>query len=116
MRFMSIWNPKGRSRSRRRIAFAGVSATLVTSFLAASPALSGVAGSVTTLPPVRHVFVIVLENESFASTFGNPSPPASQLFLDRTLPGLGALLPNYYGTGHQSNDNYRWSVASPRTP
>jgi hypothetical protein len=47
--------------------------------------------------------VIVLENESYASTFGDPS---ADPYLAQTLPGEGALLANYYATGHESNDNY----------
>jgi hypothetical protein len=49
-----------------------------------------------------HVFVIVLENEGFHITFG-PKSPASYL---KTLAAKGALLPNYYGIGHYSLDNY----------
>ncbi|MGH2873150.1 MAG: alkaline phosphatase family protein [Solirubrobacteraceae bacterium] len=52
---------------------------------------------------IRHVFVIVLENESEATSFG-PSSPAP--YLAETLPSEGAFLPNYYSTGHNSNDNY----------
>ena len=55
------------------------------------------------LPPVRHVFVIVLENESYSSTFGNPS---ADPYLAQALPAQGALLTQYYGTGHESNGNY----------
>jgi hypothetical protein len=54
-------------------------------------------------PKIRHVFVIVLENEDYATTFGEP---ASDPYLARTLPAQGALLENYYATGHESNDNY----------
>jgi hypothetical protein len=54
-------------------------------------------------PKVRHVFVIVLENEDYATTFGEP---ASDPYLAQTLPGQGALLEDYYATGHESNDNY----------
>jgi phosphatidylinositol-3-phosphatase len=72
---------------------AGVSMTWVTP---AAPAASAV-------PPVRHVFVIVLENEGYAATFGNPS---ADPYLATTLPSQGALLTNYYGIGHESNDNY----------
>jgi hypothetical protein len=54
-------------------------------------------------PPVRHVFVIVLENESAGVSFG-PNSPAP--YLSRTLRAQGAFLPNYHGTGHESNDNY----------
>jgi phosphatidylinositol-3-phosphatase len=54
-------------------------------------------------PPVRYVWVIMLENEDYASTFGDSS---ADPYLATTLPGKGALLENYYGTGHESNDNY----------
>jgi hypothetical protein len=55
------------------------------------------------LPPIKHVFIIVLENESEATTFG-PGSPAP--YLAQTLVGQGAFLPNYYGIGHSSLDNY----------
>jgi phosphatidylinositol-3-phosphatase len=59
--------------------------------------------SAATLPPIRHVFVIVLENESASTTFG-PNSPAP--YLAKTLIAQGAYLPHYYGIGHESNDNY----------
>ena len=52
---------------------------------------------------VRHVFVIVLENESAAVTFGPDSPAP---YLSSTLPSRGVFVPNYYGIGHASLDNY----------
>jgi len=55
------------------------------------------------LSSVHHVFVIVLENEGYAATFGQP---ASDPYLATTLPSEGAELVNYYGIGHASNDNY----------
>ncbi|MGH9205225.1 MAG: hypothetical protein ACRD1G_01475, partial [Acidimicrobiales bacterium] len=55
------------------------------------------------LPLIRHVFVIMLENQGYAATFGSP---ASDPYLATTLPGQGALLQSYYGIGHFSNDNY----------
>jgi hypothetical protein len=54
-------------------------------------------------PSISHIWNIVLENENYASTFGNP---AADPYLANTLPAMGALLENYYGTGHESNDNY----------
>jgi hypothetical protein len=63
-------------------------------------------------PPVRHVFVIMLENEDYASTFGDPT---SDPYLARTLPKQGALLQDYYATGHESNDNYI-SIVSGQPP
>lgn len=53
--------------------------------------------------PIQHVFVIVLENEGFNTTFGaNSEAP----YLSKTLTSRGVLLQNYYGTGHASLDNY----------
>ncbi|MDE2296487.1 MAG: phosphoesterase [Gammaproteobacteria bacterium] len=54
-------------------------------------------------PPIRHVFLIVLENEPFHATFG---PGSAAPYLARTLPRRGALLTQYYGVGHFSLDNY----------
>ena len=55
------------------------------------------------LPPIKHVFLVVLENkdhdESFSQTGGSE-------WLARTLPRQGELLRQYYGIGHESLDNY----------
>jgi phosphatidylinositol-3-phosphatase len=56
------------------------------------------------LPPIRHVFTIVLENQESAVTFGIGQ--ALWPYLARTLPLQGAFVPNYYGIGHNSLDNY----------
>ncbi len=55
------------------------------------------------LPKIQHVWMIVLENKGYESTFGEP---AADPYLAQTLPAQGALLENYYATGHESNDNY----------
>ena len=55
------------------------------------------------LPPIRHVFVIMLENEGYGATFGDP---AADPYLASTLPRQGALLQQYDAIGHFSNDNY----------
>jgi hypothetical protein len=52
---------------------------------------------------IRHVFVIVLENEGYDVTFG---PTSKAPYLSKTLPTQGVLLTQYYGTGHVSLDNY----------
>lgn len=52
---------------------------------------------------IKHVFVIVLENEGFDKTFG---PNSAAPYLAKTLPSEGVLLSQYYGTGHVSLDNY----------
>ena len=54
-------------------------------------------------PAVKHVFVIVLENEAESTSFG-PGSPAP--YLAKTLVSEGAFIPNYYGIGHASLDNY----------
>jgi len=74
-----------------------------TALLAPGTSSSDAHAAATAKPPaVRHVFVIALENQSYVSTFGNPS---ADPYLASTLPSAGALLTNYYGTGHESNDN-----------
>src|SRR5690242_2225978 len=55
------------------------------------------------LPPVRHVFIIVLENENEATSFGAGAPSP---YLAQTLPSMGVFVPNYYAVGHSSLDNY----------
>jgi hypothetical protein len=79
-----------------------VAAAALTLALGLSAGAAGVQAA-STLPKIRHVFVIVLENEGYAATFGNPS---ADPYLARTLPAQGALLEKYYATGHASNDNY----------
>jgi phosphatidylinositol-3-phosphatase len=57
-----------------------------------------------TLPSIKHVFVIVLENKEFGEwyTAGRTVAP----YLSETLPSEGAVAVNYYGVGHDSLDNY----------
>jgi hypothetical protein len=52
---------------------------------------------------IGHVFLIVLENKSYDRTFG---PDTEAPYLGTELPKQGALLQNYYSTGHASLDNY----------
>jgi phosphatidylinositol-3-phosphatase len=54
-------------------------------------------------PPIGHVFVIVLENEGFETTFG---PQSKAPYLSKALTRGGVLLTQYFGTGHASLDNY----------
>jgi hypothetical protein len=62
--------------------------------------------------PIRHVFMIVLENKNFADTFGTSTQDP---YLQKTLVPQGALLTQYYGTGHASLDNYL-SIISGQAP
>jgi hypothetical protein len=52
---------------------------------------------------VKHVWVVTLENQNYATTFGSSTKIP---YLAQTLAGQGALLQGYYGTGHVSLDNY----------
>jgi hypothetical protein len=52
---------------------------------------------------VKHVFVITLENKSFDDTFGTSTQDP---YLRGTLVPMGALLTQYFSTGHVSLDNY----------
>lgn len=56
-----------------------------------------------TPPAITHVWQIELENEAESATFGTGSPAT---FLNSTLVPQGVFIPNYYGTGHASLDNY----------
>lgn len=49
------------------------------------------------LPPVKHVFLIVLGENGFEETFGATSPAP---YLSKTLPEQGELLSNYYSVTH----------------
>ena len=68
-----------------------------------SAAQSASALTVTPPPHVTHVFTIILENENSSTTFGANSPAP---YLSQTLRSKGVFVPNYYGIGHLSNDNY----------
>jgi phosphatidylinositol-3-phosphatase len=61
-------------------------------------------------PPIKHVWVIDLENESYAYTFGAAGAKFAP-YLTKTLPSEGALLKNYFGTGHDSLDNYTAQIS-----
>lgn len=64
---------------------------------AAAPPISGY------VPPVRHVFVVNIENKGYDETWGAGSKAP---YLARTLRAKGVLLNTYYGTAHNSQPNY----------
>jgi len=88
--------------------------SVVGAFLCAA-VLSACAGGSSTATPapqstskaatgtIGHVFVIMLENKSYSETFASSSAAP---YLAQTLTSQGALLQDYYGTGHVSLDNY----------
>ncbi|HKT82480.1 MAG TPA: alkaline phosphatase family protein, partial [Solirubrobacterales bacterium] len=55
------------------------------------------------LPPVQHVFVIVLADRGFEETYG---PTSTATYMTKTLPEKGELLSNYYAvtTGDLANE------------
>jgi len=88
----------------RRIALGAAALALVAAVIApATTAPVGAASHAWRLPPVRHVFVVNLENKDYSETFGAGSPA---VYLNQTLVPKGQLLDNYYGTAHNSLPNY----------
>ena len=84
------------SRRLAAIATAGALAVLALGANAAPAA--------TARPPhIKHVFIVVLENENVDAAFGAASPAG---YLARRLPAKGEFLPNYYAVAHNSNPNY----------
>jgi hypothetical protein len=55
------------------------------------------------------VWVIELENQGYAQSFGTPS---ADPYLARTLPRMGVLLAGYYGIGRSSAANYLAQVSA----
>ncbi len=95
-------SPPGNLGRERLRSFPGVhvgrlAALLVLGALLATP------GSAAAAPPIKHVWVLVLENKGYETTFG---PRSEAPYLARDLPARGALVPNYYGIGHASLGNY----------
>jgi phosphatidylinositol-3-phosphatase len=60
------------------------------------------AGSTTKLPPVKHLFVIMLSNQPYAAVFG---PASTAPFLSGTLERRGALLVRYDAVAHEQLAN-----------
>ena len=91
--------------------------SLVASSVATSPSPPGPPGATITVTglksgSVKHVWLIILENKSYDATFTGLNDN-SHLWKD--LPEQGALLTNYYGTGHSTMDNYL-SMVSGQAP
>ncbi|MCW2992019.1 MAG: phosphoesterase [Solirubrobacterales bacterium] len=80
--------------------------TMITRALATSIAAlalaAGAAPAGAALPPVKHVWVVVLENTNYAEAFGTAKAP----YLSQTLASQGQLLRQYYGIAHNSQPNY----------
>ncbi|MGN6636720.1 MAG: alkaline phosphatase family protein [Oryzihumus sp.] len=94
-------------RPRRRSAALAAAATALTTLVAVATTASAAAPKPTAgtayLPPVKHVFVINLENKGYDETWG---PGSAAPYLSQTLRSQGVLLSSYYGTAHNSQPNY----------
>jgi hypothetical protein len=89
---------------------------LLATLLVLVASLSSAAASPATavLPPIKHVWIVVLENKNYDTTFGAGSQSP---YLAHTLPSAGELLTQYYGIGHHSLDNYIAMISGqPPTP
>ena len=96
--------PRRRVGGRAVLAVLVAAGLTVTGVLAASPTTAAAKPAASTQPPpVRHVFVVNLENKGYDETFG-PGSPAP--YLSKTLTAKGQLLTQYYGTAHNSLPNY----------
>ena len=88
----------------RRLSVIGVTSGLVIacSAFGLAPASAATAVGLEGVPHFDHIVVLTEENESASTTFGAGSPAT---YLN-SLRAQGVFLPNYYGTGHVSLDNY----------
>lgn len=55
-------------------------------------------GSAAKLPPIKHVFVVMLDDEPYATAFG---PASAAKYLTGTLEKQGELLLRYYAVAHE---------------
>ncbi len=69
----------------------------------ASEAQCVISSTGTPVDGIKHIWLIIEENKSYDETFSGLNQNS---YLWQTLPQQGALLTNYYGTGHFSMDNY----------
>ena len=87
----------------KRWQFGWILAGFAASAIAVAATETAPAAPAAVQPSIRHVFVIVLENEGFERTFGAHSAAP---YLARELPRHGVLLSQYFGTAHFSLGNY----------
>ncbi len=98
--------------------YAGTTSCPVGSSLEQSSASSGtqaqcvITSTGTPVGGIKHVWLFILENKSYDESFSGLNQNS---YLWQTLPQQGALLTNYYGTGHFSMDNYI-SLVSGQSP
>src|ERR1700712_708716 len=108
---MRFFSRRGKSQKSRAILGAGVLVVgMVAVGASSASAAPGTRQTSTTITStglkagaIKHVWLIMLENKSYDATFTGLNQNS---YLWKTLPSQGALLTNYYGTGHYSMDNY----------
>ena len=89
--------------SRRWVAaVAGMAALLALAVPATAAASSAPRPGSHGVPELSHLVVVFLENESATATFEDPTAAPALTTLRRQ----GAYVPNYFGAGHASLDNY----------
>jgi hypothetical protein len=94
-----LWQPQQVLR-RRALALLATGLLLTLS----NPALAAPrSGPASPALGIKHVFVIVLENEDFEAAYGGGS---GNPYLSKQLRSQGALLTQYHGIAHLSNPNY----------
>lgn len=120
-------NSVSRGRSVRRLVYGALSGLLVAGVCLSTagqavaaptssptPSASSTLITTTGLAPgqIKHVWLIILENKSYDATFTGLN---QNDYLWNVLPSQGALLTQYYGTGHYSQDNYITLVSGQAT-
>jgi len=94
----------------------GVRLTFMALVLAAMALWPSVASADYQPPPIRHVWVIVLENSSFNAPNASPfNTSGYSPYVSNVLTKQGNLLTQYWGTGHNSQSNYI-AMASGQSP
>jgi photosystem II stability/assembly factor-like uncharacterized protein len=101
-------NGQQESRGSKRTQARALTLALVAALALAAQALSSpaIAASGFVPPPIRHVWVINLENTSYRESFGDAVGLHPHPYLHDVLPSRGVLLRSYYGTAHNSLSNY----------
>ena len=89
-----------RWRAALALAAATITGLALAHSAAGAPPAAPIAGYV---PPIKHVFVINIENKGYDTTWG---PTSAAPYLAKTLRAQGVLLNTYYGTAHNSQPNY----------
>jgi hypothetical protein len=106
---MTLSNPanrpkhRGAQRLRRIASILAVTAVMLALAINHNADAGGSPSVSAYVPPIKHVFVINIENKGYDTTWG---PTSAAPYLAKTLRSKGVLLNTYYGTAHNSQPNY----------